>query len=333
MFNPITSIFRQVKRQPKDPLNILTFCTHERYETGLAMTGHNFYAYRAEGIKDWNLQYGKLPSNYILLDPELKENQIPNHVEFDLILSQNKFGQFQIAYPLSKQMQLPLVSLEHTLPMAQWTDEQRNQLKNARGDINVFISEYSLEEWWWDDRNDTVVIHHMVDTDIFKPPKKNVKRIPQILSVVNDWINRDYFCNFQGWTRITKDLPVRVIGDTPKLSKPAPSIEALVNEYQQSLIFLNTSTVSPIPTALLEAMACGCACVSTATCMIPEIIKHGYNGYIFNDESQLREVCQILLTHEDLCTKLGNNARQTILTNFSKESFVQKWNNVFRSVL
>ena len=339
MYNPINSIIRSCKRDKNEPLNILTFCTHERYETGLVMTGHNFYAYRAEGIKDWNNNYGQIPDNYILLNPQLKENQIPTHIEFDLILSQNKFGQFQKAYPLAHEMHLPLVSLEHTLPMPQWSQQIRNQLKEMRGKINVFISEYSLGEWQWENRNDTTIIHHMVDTDVFNPgeqfmciPPYNIRE-EHILSVVNDWVNRCWCCNFQGWQRITKGLPVRVVGDTPGLSQPAPSIKALVNEYQQSLIFLNTSTISPVPTALLEAMACGCACVSTATCMIPEIIENGVNGFISNNEHELREYCKILLDDFDLTKNIGYNAVQTIKTKFNKERFLQQWNEVFRSAI
>jgi hypothetical protein len=332
MYNPISSIIRTSKRQINESLNILTFPSHERYETGLADTNHNFYAYRAKGIKDWNVNYGQCPSNYILLDPTLEVNQIPDYVEFDLILSQNKFGQFQIAHQLAAIMHLPIVSLEHTLPMPQWTKQQRAQLREMRGKLNVFISEYSLGEWQWDDRNDTVVIHHMVDRNLFQPPIIE-KRNNYILSVVNDWINRDIFCGFKIWQRVTQGLPVRVLGDTPGLSKPAPSINALVSEYQQSAIFLNTSTISPIPTVLLEAMSSGCACISTATCMIPEIIENGVNGFLSNDERELRGYCELLLNDAELANKLGSNARKTIEEKFNKERFLNQWNTVFRSVL
>ncbi len=347
MYNPITSIIRSATRSTDEPLNILTFPTHERYETGLCMTGHNFYAYRAPGIKDWNNNYGPCPDNYILLDSNLKEHQVPNHIEFDLVLSQNKFGQFQLAYPLAHNMNLPLVSLEHTLPMPQWTPAQREQLRNMRGHQNIFISEYSLGEWGWDDRGDTNIIHHMVDTDVFIPMPQVFElgqleaamktmldpRKHHILSVVNDWVNRDWCCNFSGWQRITKGLPVKVLGDTPGLSKPAPSIPALVEAYQESLVFLNTSTISPVPTVMLEAMACGCAVVSTATCMIPEIIEHGVNGCISNDENELRLYCKQLLDEPKLAAQLGREARKTIETRFSKGSFINKWNQIFRSVL
>ena len=331
MYNTISSIIRECKRTKEDKLNILTFPTHERYEGGLAMTGHNFYAYRAQGIKDWNNNYGKIPPNYMLLNPELGFDQILPYVEFDLILSQNKFGQFQHAQPIAQKMGLPIVSLEHTLPMAHWSKQQRQALREMRGKINVFISEYSLGEWGWDNRKDTYIIHHMVDENVFAPGNK--VREKHILSVVNDWINRDHCCNFKGWQRITKGLPTRVLGDTPGLSLPAKSIEDLVNEYQTSLVFLNTSTVSPIPTVVLEALSCGCAVVSTATCMLPEIIEHGINGFISNDENKLKEYCQMLLNDEKLAQKLGENGRKTILEKFNKKTFLNKWNNIFQLAL
>uniref|UniRef100_A0A6M3IMC6 Putative glycosyltransferase n=1 Tax=viral metagenome TaxID=1070528 RepID=A0A6M3IMC6_9ZZZZ len=326
--NPVNSIIRQSIRQYNEPLNIICAATHESYESGLAKTGHTFYALRKiNQIKDWNCQYRSIPSNYILL-PE--DGTLPNHIQLDLVLSQNKFSQFQTLYPIAQTLQLPIISLEHTLPPPNVPDGYFQNANNARGHINVFISEFSLRVWKWDNRGDTCVIKHCIDTSLFKPG--DTLRENHILSVVNDWINRDWCCNFQGWQRITQGLPVRIIGDTPGLSKPAPSTQALVNEYQSSKIFLNTSTVSPIPTSLLESMSCGCACVSTATCMIPEIIQDGVNGFISNDENILKERLRQLLSDNKLCEALGKNARQTILKDFNQKRFVDQWNDVFRRV-
>ena len=117
------------------------------------------------------------------------------------------------------------------------------------------------------------------------------------------------------------------------LSQPAPSIEALVDEYNSAQIFLNTSTVSPVPTSLLEAMSCGCAVVTTATCMIPEIIVNGENGFMSNDEAELRGYIDQLLADEDLRKRLGVAARETVLTNFSEQDFIKNWNDTFDGVL
>ena len=117
-----------------------------------------------------------------------------------------------------------------------------------------------------------------------------------------------------------------MVGDTPGLSKPAASIEELVATYQNSRIFLNTSTISPVPTALMEAMSCGCAVVTTATCMIPEIIENGVNGFISNDPEELKQYLVDLLNNEDLAKKIGSNARNTITEKYSTSKFVDSWN-------
>lgn len=324
MQSPINSILRLATRDRNKPLNILTCPTHERTETNMCKTGHNFYAFWANGVKRWNEIYAKKPDNYILME----DNVVWDHIDFDLVLSQNKFGQYQYLCPIAMKLNIPLITLEHTLPMPEWTAQQMAQLREMRGRFNVFISEYSIREWGWEDRNDTVVIHHMIDTDTFFPI--NGDRKPHILSVVNDWINRDWCCGFNIWKEATAGLPVLPVGDTPGLSEPASSTEELVRFYQTSKIFINTSTISPIPTALLEAMACGCACVSTATCMIPEIIRHGYNGLISNNPKELRQFCQDLLKDTRLAKELGMNAAQTIKDNFGPQQYIRNWNNIFR---
>ena len=329
MTNAVSSIIRASTRKYVEPLNILTFPTHERYETLLARTGHNFYAYRAEGIKEWNHTYAKLPENYTLLDKNLGDRQIPLNLDFDLILSQNKFGQFQLAESLARRLHLPLVSLEHTLPMPEWGIDVLQRTYNMRGVKNVFISGYSIKEWrWLPDGKDTVVIKHGVDAEKFS--YGTGERENNILSVVNDWINRDWCCGFHLWRDVIQGLPYKVIGDTPGLSEPASSTEELVAGYQNSRIFLNTSTISPVPTALLEAMSCGCAVVSTATCMIPEVIDHGVNGFISNDPNELKQHLVDLLNDEDLAKEMGLKARQTIEQKFSEKKFIDSWNEIFK---
>jgi len=324
----VGSILRAAHREDGKPLNILTFPTHERYETGLCLTGHRFWAVRAPGIKDWNRTYAPLPTNYVLLNADLGDHQIPPELDFDLVLSQNKFGQFQKAIRFSHRFQLPLVSLEHTLPYPSWGKGRRQLLREMKGHVNVFISDFSRKEWGWDEQQ-AEIIHHGIDTDLFSPAEVEKKR--HILSVVNDWVNRDWCCGFELWRKTAGGLPVHVVGDTPGLSKPAKSTADLVAAYREARIFLNTSLISPVPTALLEAMSCGCACVSTANCMIPEVIEHGKNGLISNDPLVLRKYLERLLADSSLVAELGAAARRTILTRFSMPSFTSNWHTLFHN--
>jgi len=323
MSRQTSSIINKALFPTKEKYNILTFDTHERYQQQLAKTGHNFYAFRYDNCKEWDSAYAVPPDNYYTLPP----NSIINGIDFDFILSQSKFGQFQVTHQVNQMLRLPVIHLEHTLPIENWPEQQLNEFRQMVGDINVFISDHSMEEWAVNSPS-TFVIHHSVDTNVFD--LSSIKRENTVLTVVNDFINRDYCCNYKGWCNITEGMDnLRIVGKTEGLSEPAESIVALAGEYQKCGVYLNTSTVSPIPTSLLEAMACGTPVVSTATCMIPDIIEHGVNGFISNDEAQLRGFVDTLLEDRELADKLGKAARTTIEEMFSEQDFLDNWNNIF----
>lgn len=302
----------------KTKYNILTFNAHERYQTQLAKTGHNFYSFNHEEGKDWYEGHGKMPENCY----QLGRNNIPNIV-FDMILSHSKFGQYQIAQKINDTLQIPLISLEHTLPIPQWPQETLSQFLSMKGDYNIFITNYSKGKWGMDGD----VIEHSVDTNLFKPDH-DVDR-SKILTVAHDFIKRDYALNYQGWERITKGLDRVVVGETQGLSSQSESVEDLVKSYQNALVYINPSVLSPVPTSMLEAMSCGCAIVTTETCEIPNFIEHGVNGFISNNEEDLRSYCEQLLEDKPLAAKMGAEARKTIEEKFSEQEFITKWNNVF----
>mgnify|MGYP003651277933 FL=1 len=329
MTNQTMRIIDRVEK--RDKYNILTFDTHERYQSQLSKTGHNFYSFRYDDCKVWDESYAKLPDNYYILP----KNSITNGLNIDFILSQSKFGQFQVASRIREVLNIPILSLEHTLPIPDWPEQQLESFKSMAGDANVFISDYSVKRW--NMNCPTTVIHHSVDSKMFTPT--DTEKTVDVLSVVNEFPERDYCCNYGGWQRVVSKFQaeekiVDVIGNGNEAISNirggvADGIEDLVSRYNGCKVFLNTSTISPVPTSLLEAMSCGCAVVSTATCMIPEIIENGVNGFISNDEEELKSYIDNLLNDEELRKKMGNAARETTLNDFSEESFINNWNNIF----
>jgi len=309
-------------------LNILCCPTHERYQTGFQDIDAVFHMVQFDSCKEWITEYAPVPKNHILWH----KDYMPKGIRFDCALSQHKFGQFQFLQQISSQLNIPLISLEHTLPRPDWSEEDLKMLKNMRGDVNVFISEFSKGKWLFNDIPNSFIVHHMVDSDLFKP---KTYRVNKVLSVVNDFKNRDIFCGYTIYQNIVELVEIdnfTLVGDNPGMSEKARSTEDLSNIYSSHEIFLNTSTVSPIPTSLLEAMSSGCAVVSTATCMIPEIIKNGVNGFLSNDEEELSEYIQLLLKDTKLARRIGDEARKTIIKDFSKEKFNKTWSHIFRSV-
>lgn len=317
-------MFRQLNilnnvQRTSDKYNILTFNTHERYQTQNAKTGHNFYAFNFDGGKDWYDGHAPMPDNYY----QMPKDSLYAGIVFDLIFVNSKFGQFQTAMQINQKLQLPILVLEHTLPLQHWPQEQLAAFQNMKGDVNVFITEYSKRAWGMNGE----VVYHSIDTELFKPGTEEPKS--QVLTVAHDFVKRDYALNYKGWERITDGLPRVVVGDTEGLSKQSESVEELIKTYQESLVYINPSVLSPVPTSMLEAMACGCAVVSTATCEIPNIIEHGVNGYISNDETELRGFVQELLNDPAKAKEMGQRARKTIEERFSEERFVNEWNKIF----
>jgi glycosyltransferase involved in cell wall biosynthesis len=312
------SLFEKVNRQGKK-YNILTFNTHERYQTQIAKTGHDFYCFNFKGGKDWIDGHAPMPKNFY----QLPKDSIFPGVSFDFIFVNSKFGQFQAAASINSSLQLPILCLEHTLPLPSWSNEYLDYFKSMKGDVNVFITEYSKKEWGIDGE----VIYHSIDTNLFKPDYGAERT--GVLTVAHDFIKRDYALNYTGWDRITKGLDRKVVGNTDGLSEQSKSVEDLVQQYQNASVYINPSILSPVPTSMLEAMSCGCAVVSTATCEIPNIINHGVNGFMSNDENELRGYIEQLLANPKLARQMGAEARKTVEEKFSENRFIHQWNDIF----
>lgn len=327
MSSPISHILRSASRKPSEPLNVLTFATHERYQSCMAATDHNFYLWQGPNFKTWDARFAPLPPNHIIMYGGEGEAQMPPDVSFDVILSQSKYQQYDVAKSLSAAHKIPLICLDHVLPNPEHPPGMLARLRTMRGDLNVFISEYSRDAWGFKDEG--IVVEHGIDTEMFKPDPSTV-RWHHIMAAVNKWIERDKECGFNFWKEVTEGLPCFVVGDTPGLSNPATSTDELVFRYQTSQIFINTALISPVPTVLLEAMACGCAVVSTENEMISTIIEDGVNGFVTNDKVRMRLILEQLLGDPTMCAQLGDNARQTIVDRFSLPRFAMDWDNVLR---
>ena len=92
MINNNTKRILDITNSKKDKYKILTFPTHERYQTQLCKTGHEFYEFNLNNQKKWNVSQTPFPSNYY----SLPDNELYSCIGYDFILSQSKFWQFQI---------------------------------------------------------------------------------------------------------------------------------------------------------------------------------------------------------------------------------------------
>lgn len=326
MLHPVSNL---VKRNCTDikkrPLNILCWPTHEGYQSMLAETGHNFFMITHPKMKPWDFHTRPVPKNHYLLTKNFE--QIAHDLEIDLILSQERFSQLPVANNLKKMFCLPVVHLEHIEPQPKWSSGQFEQMKQMNADVFVFITEHNKNSWGAP--HDSHVIRHGICSKTFQGWKGGGG---YGLSIVNHIRERDEFCGWILWEKLSKKLPLKLIGENPGLSKSINSVPEIVSEINKASFYLNTSQLSPVPLSMIEAMMCGIPIVTTANQESPKIIQNGVNGYISNEEEEIVKFCRLLLENKDLAHKIGMAGREIAIARFGKERFVSEWNKVLYSV-
>lgn len=101
----------------------------------------------------------------------------------------------------------------------------------------------------------------------------------------------------------------------------------------KSAFFVCSSDYEGFSLVLVEAMACGIPCVSTACPNGPlEIIEDGVNGLLSKmDSSDLANKMDWMITHEKERRKMGQNAHR-FAARYKKEIVMKKWEDAYLSV-
>lgn len=340
MNHSINSIIRKKTRGSK-PFNIISFATHESAETIWAKNNIVIHSFDGNGFKEWNHSFRPPPKNYHLIRSPNNTNlpleqripsfieALPRDIDFDCIVMQNSYCQGPIVQAISQHLNIPSIEIQHCLPPENAPPSFIQEMKAKTTNKKVFITDYSRARWGYNN-NDGVVIRHAIDAELFTVDRSN--QTNHILTVANEYKDRDYFLGYSLYEKIVKGLPSKNIGNCPGLSEAAKNVEELIHGYQNSTVFLNTSLVSPVPMSLLEAAACGCAIVTTATAEIPFFFTHGENALMSNNADELRKYCIELMNNEQERIRLGDNARKMILEKCSLERYTTEWNNLFNEV-
>ena len=204
---------------------------------------------------------------------------------------------------------------------------------------------------------DIKVIPNFVDEERFRPAST---------MLLENRVNRDiivtHVSNFRPVKRIqdlvyamsivSKKIPgarLMLVGDGPERHK----IERLVydldlnktvlltgfrsdipNILQCSDIAVLSSETESAPLTLLEAMSCGLPVVSTRVGGIPEIVNDGFNGFLVDPkypEAIAEKIIQ--LNDPDLRTRMGRNARETVIDNYTASIVLQSYLDVYKEVI
>jgi glycosyltransferase involved in cell wall biosynthesis len=100
-------------------------------------------------------------------------------------------------------------------------------------------------------------------------------------------------------------------------------------------LFVFPSLYEGLGIALIEAMAAGCTCVATRVGPIPEVMRHGIDGWLVNpgdSESLARGVCE-LLANPARREALGQTAKAAARARFQPQAAADRLMEIFRAVV
>jgi len=190
------------------------------------------------------------------------------------------------------------------------------------------------------------VIPNYVDTELFRPNPGAVKGI-DVLSIgrLTGKKRHRLLLDALAGTRVT----ARIVGSgrlKEELERLAQEMkinlritqrvehELLPRLFNSSKIFVNLAEWEGHPKALIEAMACGCACIGARSAGIENLIIDGETGMLVKAEPQrIREAVETLLGSDQLRRRLGQSARDYAVRHFSLDKVFEQYKRMFQEVL
>jgi N-acetyl-alpha-D-glucosaminyl L-malate synthase BshA len=89
------------------------------------------------------------------------------------------------------------------------------------------------------------------------------------------------------------------------------------------------------PLTILEGMSCGLPIIATNVGGIPEQVQDGENGFLVpvKHPEEIAEAALKLNADEKLISRMGENARKTVLERYTKDKVLKQYIDVYRAIL
>jgi glycosyltransferase involved in cell wall biosynthesis len=107
----------------------------------------------------------------------------------------------------------------------------------------------------------------------------------------------------------------------------------LKNLYETSSIFVFPSTAENFPTVLLEAMAAGCAIITTNSTGCHEVVGEAALLVRPKSSKDIKSALVRLISNDKLRNELLLNSRQRVQENFKWEKVSKNYINIYKNIL
>lgn len=174
----------------------------------------------------------------------------------------------------------------------------------------------------------------LIHVSNFRPVKRVSDLVTAFAQIVDEVPDVELLLIGDGPTRPDVDRLIRKFEMNDRIK--CPGFKRDVYQYLRcAYAFALSSELEGAPLSLLEAMSCGLPVVATAVGGIPEIVQDGTNGLLvpLGDIDALADKLFAILSDPTLASRLGAQARQTILEQHTIDKVLPQYEAVYESVL
>ncbi|MFQ6091060.1 MAG: N-acetyl-alpha-D-glucosaminyl L-malate synthase BshA, partial [Candidatus Bipolaricaulia bacterium] len=215
--------------------------------------------------------------------------------------------------------------------------------------VSHFLREATLENF--NVPGEIRVIHNFVDPERFA--KREVQGKEKIICHVSNFRKVKRIADIiKAFALIDREVDSRLymVGEGPE-REPAEGLARRLGINDRVTFWGNVSDVAEIlgradlfllPSeqesfglAALEAMSCGVPVIATRVGGLPEVVRHGRDGYLVEvgDVTAMAQRAREILGDESLRERMGTQARERVLKEFTPERIVPQYVEYYREIL
>ncbi len=284
-----------------------------------------------------------LPGRYVT-SWDTRARPVPENVQLIQLRDVSSRGPYMVAlcHNISdlisiKHLDVPRVVVLHTnlngriaeegctLSLSDMQDTMRTYVRLV-GAVVIAVSETKLASWGVPGK----IIEPPIDSDDYGG---YTGEIPRGIRVSNFITKRAHVLALDVYKDLTRDVEMTLVGSNPDIpgSEPARNWDHLRELLQTHRYYVHTARPGledGYNLALLEAMGTGLPVISTSSPTSP--VLDGESGFVSDDLSYLRWGIKQLIDDPELARRMGERARNTVLSRFSMSKFLERWHDAIR---
>ncbi len=234
------------------------------------------------------------------------------------------------------------------------------ELVYYKADKILSVNKFNIkwEKMYGADPEKIDIIYNGIDHEIFKPLPKpaHLKDIPTVVAAARIFDLKDIVTMIKSCAVAKREIPniqYLVYGDNTAVPEYTAECERLIAEldlkdnfklagyhekphqlFSEGDISILTSISEGFPYTVLESMSCGIPVVATDVGGVTEALDENC-GFICKpkDHEEIGKRVVELLNDKALRQKMGENARQKVIDNFTTDKFIKAYENVYHEVV